>query len=483
MRSSKGTRTNKDTSSTTGEPAAIYCRISQADDDDQTGVDRQERICREIAERRGLVVNPAHIFVDNSRSAWSRKRKRPGWDDLLSEARERRFQHIIAYHPDRLMRQPRDLEELLQVSDDQAIMLHGEANRRDLSDPDDRFILRIEVAHACRSSDDTSRRLKSAMQDRAQEGKPQGGVRRFGYASGGMTIIEGEAEIVREVFDRFLKGEGPAPIAKDLHRRGIKTAGGKAWNSGTVRALLDSRHVAGIRMHQGEEVGPGTWPAIIDAGVWQETRERRAFRSAVHREALSKPPNRFYLLRGLVMCGRCGTLMSGTAKGTGPVYQCNRRGRNDDKKCVRSVMAATLEGFVADAAIELLGKLRVDGRLASSNLSEDASRELEADQRQLAELNEMWTGKEISTAEYRKMRKEITDRIAKAQRRVVVRPMVLLDGLTGAGARAAWEAEGMTDERRNAVLRFLFSGVVIDEPKKYGRYMDWDRIAIEQNPL
>ena len=95
----------------------------------------------------------------------------------------------------------------------------------------------------------------------------------------------------------------------------------------------------------------------------------------------------------------------------------------------------------------------------------------------------MWTAKEISTAEYRKMRKEITDRIAKAQRKVVVRPMVLLDGLTGAGARAAWNAEDMTDERRNAVLRFLFSGVVIDEPKKFGRYMDWDRIGIEQNPL
>lgn len=48
------------------------------------------------------------------------------------------------------MRQPRDLEELLQIADDHDITLHGQANRRDLSDPDDRFFLRIEVAHACR---------------------------------------------------------------------------------------------------------------------------------------------------------------------------------------------------------------------------------------------------------------------------------------------------------------------------------------------
>ncbi|MHB9860189.1 hypothetical protein [Streptomyces sp. YIM S03343] len=71
------------------------------------------------------------------------------------------------------MRQPRGIEELLQVSDDHAITLHGEANRRDLSDPDDRSILRIEVAHACRSSEGTSRQLKSAMQDRAREGRPR----------------------------------------------------------------------------------------------------------------------------------------------------------------------------------------------------------------------------------------------------------------------------------------------------------------------
>ncbi|MCX4455318.1 recombinase family protein [Streptomyces sp. NBC_01340] len=57
--------------------------------DDQTGVDRQERICREIAERRGLTIDPAHVFVDNSRSAWSRGRKRPGWDQLLERAQRR----------------------------------------------------------------------------------------------------------------------------------------------------------------------------------------------------------------------------------------------------------------------------------------------------------------------------------------------------------------------------------------------------------
>jgi hypothetical protein len=81
----------------------------------------------------------------------------------------------------------------------------GQANRRDLSDADDRFFLRIEVAHACRSSDDTSRRLRDALEDRAREGRPHSsGQRAYGYARDAVTVIEHEAVIVREVYARCL---------------------------------------------------------------------------------------------------------------------------------------------------------------------------------------------------------------------------------------------------------------------------------------
>ncbi|MFE7210021.1 recombinase family protein [Streptomyces sp. NPDC057611] len=204
------------TTVTPGESAAIYCRISHTRDEDQTGVDRQERICRDIAERLQLRVEPAHVYVDNNRSAWQRNRKRPGWEEMLEAMGEGKIRHVIVYHPDRLMRQPKDLEELLSIADDKRVLLHGEANRRDLSDPDDRFILRIEVAHACRSSDDTSRRLKDALKDKAREGKPHVGNRPYGYTSDGCAILEEEAEIVREVFRRYLDGESPRHIAQDL---------------------------------------------------------------------------------------------------------------------------------------------------------------------------------------------------------------------------------------------------------------------------
>src|SRR6185312_2395180 len=196
------------------------------------------------------------VFVDNNRSAWQRGRKRPGWDALLAAVRAGRVRHVLVYHPDRLMRQPRDLEELLTISEEHDITLHGQANRRDLSDADDRFFLRIEVAHACRSSDDTSRRLRDALEDRPRAGRPHSsGQRPNGYAADAVTVLESEAVIVREIYSRYLEGAIPGVIARELNERGEVTVSGVGWQPYAVRAVLASRHVRGIRVFRGEEAG------------------------------------------------------------------------------------------------------------------------------------------------------------------------------------------------------------------------------------
>ncbi|MFJ7965135.1 recombinase family protein [Streptomyces sp. NPDC096324] len=464
-----------------GERAAIYCRISQANDDDQTGVDRQERICRDTAERLNLTVPNPLVFVDNNRSAWKRNRKRPGWDALLEAVSNGQVRHILAYHPDRLMRQPHDLEQLLQLADQHNITLHGQANRRDLADPDDRFFLRIEVAHACRSSDDTSRRLKDATVDRARDGQPHGGKRRYGYDASGTVINMAEAAIVREVFTRYLDGESPTALARDLNERNERTALGREWNADTVRALLDSHHVAGIRVFRGEEVGRGQWPAIINQGLWQEVRDRRTYRAQAG-PSRQNEDHRFYLLRGIVMCKRCGVRMAGSM-GT---YLCGRSQRADSKFCGRSVSASTLEAFVTDAAVDWLERLDVAGSTEPPALSAVDQAAIEADEEELAELKDMWESGELKTREYRAMRKTVEDRVARIRRKLVVRPTVeVLEGLVGPNASSSWKElkDGKQYERMNAVLRFLFGAVIIDASSTRGRSFDFGRVDIEPNEL
>src|SRR2546423_2696383 len=84
--------------------------------------------------------------LDDGLSAWKRNVRRPDFEKLIDRASAGITQGIAVWHVDRLFRQPRDLERLIDLADSgfRVISSHGS---RDLSDPDDRFILRIEVAH------------------------------------------------------------------------------------------------------------------------------------------------------------------------------------------------------------------------------------------------------------------------------------------------------------------------------------------------
>ena len=401
---------------------------------------------------------------------------------MLGAARAGEVKHIVCYHPDRLMRQPADLEELLMISEECGITLHGQANRRDLSDPDDRFMLRIEVAHACRSSDDTSRRLRDFMVDRAREGLYHG-ARGYGYAIAGkgrLVIVEDEAKVVREVFARFLDGQTPKQIARVLVARGVPTSRSATWASDSIRHLLRAPHVVGIRMFRGEAIGRGEWEPIIDEGTFREAQERLAYRASAYAELYAR--KRFYRLRGLVTCGKCGTMMSGTNER----YTCVRGGRLDDAVCRRSIAQETLEAFVTQAAIRQLQALESPGDPASTVLSEQARAKVTEQQAELAELTAMWKAQEISTREYRQMRRTVEQRLRAIQARTVVRPAAtMLTGLTGPDAPEAWQRleDAGDEERMNAILRFLFASVTIAENTSRGGRVDLNRITIEPNPL
>jgi hypothetical protein len=305
--------------------------------------------------------------------------------------------------------------------------------------------------------------LRDALEDRAREGRPHSsGQRPYGYAPDAVTIIEGEAVIVRGIYARYLEGASLGVIARELNDRGELTVSGVSWQPYAVRAVLASRHVSGIRVFRGEEAGDGDWTGIIDRGTWREVQERRSYRAS----AYDRRGWRFYLLRGLVVCKRCGWRMAGSTS-KDACYMCARHTYLGPERCHRRIGAARLEEFVSDAAVELLTRLDVGGApRAASALSAADEAAISADEVELAELKDMWTHREISTREYRQMRKTIEDRISALHRKTIVRPTAeVLAGLVGADARAAWDrlAEAGEVERLNAVLRFLFAAVIIDE--------------------
>jgi site-specific DNA recombinase len=96
--------------------AAIYVRISADQEALALGVERQEQDCRAKAAELGLDV--VQVFSDNNISASRKGRKpRPGYSALIEAARAGKFTTVIAYSSSRLTRRPRELEDLIDLSE------------------------------------------------------------------------------------------------------------------------------------------------------------------------------------------------------------------------------------------------------------------------------------------------------------------------------------------------------------------------------
>jgi len=75
-------------------------------------------------------------------------------------------------------------------------------------------------------------------------------------------VDENEALIVREIFERYAKGETVADIVRDLNARQIKTSLGREFNKNSLHRMLRNKRYIGTYLHKGQET-PGGMPRII----------------------------------------------------------------------------------------------------------------------------------------------------------------------------------------------------------------------------
>ena len=300
--------------------AGIYCRISLDALGDTTKTDDQERICRDLCHRLGWTA--AAVYTDSSRSAWRRDRRREAWDAMLADVKNGQLDAIVVYHGDRLIRQPWDLELLLNLAAARGVRLASPTGTRDLSNPDDQFILRIEAAMACRESDNISRRKKAGFARMRRDGLVRSGGkggRAFGFATDGVTHVPAETAIIREAAARILAGEAAGSVGRDLTARGVRTTAGSPLTHATITATLRRPRYAGL-MPDG--LRPAAWEPVLERGEWEMVRAVLSARAAGFGGATNA---RRYLLSGIAVCGACGSLLqirqskSGTAKGYGCV--------------------------------------------------------------------------------------------------------------------------------------------------------------------
>ncbi|HEY8111252.1 MAG TPA: recombinase family protein, partial [Actinomycetes bacterium] len=311
--------------------AGIYVRISQDRAGAGLGVQRQETDCRALAERKGWEV--AGVYPDNDVSAYSGK-PRPEWERLNADVRAGAIDAIVCWHVDRLTRSPRELEDVIDLADRLGLGLATVTGEIDLATPTGRMVARMMGAAARHEAEHKAERQARQHRQAAEAGKVSGGgTRPFGYAEDRVTVVEPEAEIIRECARRVLVGEGLTSVCRDLAVRDVRTPTGNRWRRNTLRQLLASARISGRREHTSRSSWSGTrpllgeitkeavWPAIITP---VESDRLRAILSSPDRRKVGAVTGRRYLLSGILRCGKCGHGLVGSPRAGVPRYVCPR---------------------------------------------------------------------------------------------------------------------------------------------------------------
>lgn len=422
--------------------AAIYTRLSLDRFGDELGVKRQEDMCRKKALELGL--HDVEVFCDNDISAAKRKR-RPAYLAMCHRIRQGDFQALITYHPDRLTRHMKELEELIELIEECQVTVYTvAAGHYDLSTASGRMVARVLGSVARAESERIGERRKAQLYQSVKLGKPiNGGRRPFGWAEDRVTPIPHEQALLREAADRALAGEAFTSIARDFTERGVKSVTGGRFTSATLSCIFKKPRIIGKIVYE-DLVVDAPWEPVISA---EEQTEILAILEL--RKAASATGARKHLLSGLLTCTRCG--------------ETNTRAKTTRHKTVRytcDTCYASILGTLADqqAYDAVRAMLVADGPLVDVTTQADVASELERLHQARHDLHKArYVSGELTEPEYRTLLDELQARVDTLTRRYAgVSFARTLDGeqLDAETLPKLWEAKGLTWRRKVLVALF-----------------------------
>lgn len=370
---------------------AIYCRYS-TELQDETSIEDQTRICRALAKRMSW-PEPVRVYADAAISGASRH-NRPEYLRMMADLETGKIDALIIENISRLTRDVEDSAYTMKRAEFHAVTIYP-AN--DNGTPISADMANFQAMMAEMARKQGAQMIHRSMSGLVLGGKSAGG-KSYGYRSkarrpnergGELEIVENEAEIVREIFSRYIGGESPKSIAADLNRRGIPSprAGIERkdglmttglWRDNTINGnkdretgILFNPLYAGVRKwnrtkhmkhpdtaRRVSRVNPkDQWViegvpdlAIITPDEWQVAQDRKVERS--HRQTNRQAQRARRLFSGLMRCGSCGSNINSNgvdAKTGKPRVECS--GNASQGICDNPVRAyiEDIEGVVLTA--------------------------------------------------------------------------------------------------------------------------------------
>ena len=412
----------------------IYTRQS-LDRNGGRSTDDQERECRAEAARLGVPV--VAVFCDKGISASRYGKARPDWEKCKKYLRD--DQMLFMWESSR---SARDLEEFVTLRNHCAkvgVLVSYSGRVLDFSKGDDRFTGGLDALLAERESEQFRERVLRGKRSGAINGRPAGRVK-WGYRVASPGVWEPdpvEAPKVQESVARLLRGDSAYSIIQWLGTQ----LGYQPSTVTTLRRALRSPTYAGLRVHKGEVVGKGAWPALIT-----EEQHRQLARRTRQRSSPPASPEPRHLLSGIAKCGKpgCGAGVGWRKNYHGtPTYAC-RKGHV-------SRLADPLDKLVEHRLFNDLALVDPSKYKRDDSASAAIRDELDAVDRDLADYREMAMNREVTPESFAMFEKALIAQEAALKARLESfdsQPPDLN------AVRARWDRDDVR-ERRRIISSFL----------------------------
>lgn len=295
--------------------ATIYNRVSRLDDGRSTR--DQDKLNRAWCANEDIRVGA--VFTDDGISASRFGKKRDEWEAL--KAHLRKGQILVAWEASRTTRDMEEWVALRNLCASREVPLAYAGRVLDFNKGDDRFVGGLDALISERESEQLRVRVLRGKRSAAEQGKPSGPPP-WGYTRVDVAVWEPdpvEAPRVQETARRLIAGESLHSVLKWVR----DTPGRYPTDITMLRRCMSNPTLAGLRVHQGEVVGKGTWKAIITEKQHKALLLRFGRAKAVRNFQEIPGPEPKHLLSMLAKCEVCGKgLRHKTYKDRKNIYTC-----------------------------------------------------------------------------------------------------------------------------------------------------------------
>jgi site-specific DNA recombinase len=310
----------------------IYARISREKEEGKDrSINDQVESGKELAKKLDLDYD---VYVDEGFSGTLDIEDRPEMLRLIDDVINKKISHVFAYDQSRLERNNDVWSKLFVIFKDKDIKLFfRDSGEFDFENDNNYLYSHITSLINNFYAKLTSRKIKSVLTRNIEAGKVHA-IPAFGYKKndeGCLIVDEEEALIVKQIFDSSLKGIGTDSIANLLNNSNIPTRYNKInvgtysvknkhtgvvkqleksktkWRGGTIRSIITNTIYKGIRVWKGVNYEA---PIIITPEYWDEVNANLPKNA----NNTGKKVNHQYLLKGLLICARCGRNMYGKSR-------------------------------------------------------------------------------------------------------------------------------------------------------------------------